>query len=298
MAWSVNPHTVTYHAGIPTPTSIPTDPALTSYGEKQAEQLGAYLPTLEPQISQVYSSPYYRCLQTLRPGVEALQKKGYSNGVIVDNGFEEWFGETGDDREHPRPAKVEELRDEHFPHMGLRGLEKTIIKSSRFGEGIMQLHNRIAYALHRIIERADKEGEKSILICTHAAAMIAMGRALTGVMPEDTSVEDFHCYTASLSQYNRRTVESHPPSDIAWWNPEAENVIPDVRWQEQGVMGGWDSVLNGDCSYLEGGPERGWHFAGDESFLKAIPDQEIICDGMRDDILEEQGNAAGKSSKL
>ncbi|KAF2431607.1 phosphoglycerate mutase-like protein [Tothia fuscella] len=299
MHWSVNPHTVTYHASIPTPTSIPTDPALTSYGEKQAQQLGAHIPTLQPPISQVYSSPYYRCLQTLKPGVEALQARGYKNGVIVDNGFEEWYGETGDHREHPRPAKVEELAREHFQHMGLRCLERTVIKSSRFGEGMMQLHNRIAYALHRIIERADKEGEASILICTHAAAMIAIGRVLTGNMPEDTSVEDFHCYTASMSRYDRKDCAFEAPDNVGMWDPVKESLIPDVNWQGRGVMGGWDSVLNGDCSYLEGGKERGWHFQGDESFLTAVPDQEIICDGINaEEGAEEKDDAGGKSSRL
>lgn len=66
------------------------------------------------------------------------------------------------------------------------------------------LHDRCAYALLYIISNADSEDaasseghekERSILICTHAASMIAIGRALTGHMPDDACVEDFKTYT-------------------------------------------------------------------------------------------------------
>jgi transcription factor C subunit 7 len=309
MTWSVNPTTVTYFNHMPTPTSIPTDPALTSYGEQQAQQLGAHLPSLLPPLSQVYSSPYYRCLQTLQPGIAELKKHGYKNGVIVDNAFEEWYGETGDHREHPRPAPFASLRDKHFPHMDLREFDEgIIIKSSRFGESIASLHNRIAYGLHRVIERAEKRGEKSILICTHAAAMIAMGRVLTGHMPEDVDVDDFHCYTASLSQYNRKSNQMASPTEVGTWDPEREDAIPDLDWRGNGVQGGWDSILNGDCSFLKGGEERGWHFHGDESFLKSGPAADTFYEqtGTNDvgpargggDERSKDGDAVGKGSRL
>jgi transcription factor C subunit 7 len=292
---------------MPTPTSIPTDPALTSYGEQQAQQLGAHLPTLEPPLSQVYSSPYYRCLQTLQPGVEELKRHGYTSGVIVDNAFEEWYGETGDHREHPRAAPFASLRDEHFPQMGLKQDEQgIIIKSSRFGESITALHDRIAYGLHRVIERAEKRGERSIIICTHAAAMIAMGRVLTGIMPKDVDVEDFHCYTASLSQYNRRSNGTGSSKAVDMWDPEKESVIPDVNWRGNGVHGGWDSILNGDCSFLKGGEERGWHFSGDERFLTPGADTFYVQSGTTDleptpsggQGKDEKGDAIGKGSRL
>jgi transcription factor C subunit 7 len=308
MTWSVNPITIEYFTHMPTPTSIPTDPALTSYGEKQAQQLGAHLPTLQPPISQVYSSPYYRCLQTLQPGVKELQSRGYKGGVIVDNAFEEWYGQTGDHRQHPRPAQFHALRDKHFPQMGLKECDEgIIIKSSRFGESIAGLHDRVAYGLYRVIERAEKRGETSIIICTHAAAMIAMGRVLTGEMPEDADVEDFHCYTASLSQYNRRPTATGLATQVDVWDPEKESEIPNVGWRGNGVQGGWDSILNGDCSFLEGGEERGWHFSGDESFLTGLAaDTFVIQDGARElDPIpgggqgrNEKGDAIGKGSRL
>ena len=43
-----------------------------------------------------------------------------------------------------------------------------------------EIHRRTKRALERIIEIADKEGVKCLILCTHAATNIALGRALTG----------------------------------------------------------------------------------------------------------------------
>lgn len=143
------------------------------------------------------------------------------------------------------------------------------IKASVKGETIDELHNRTAYALHKIIEQADKEGDKAIIICTHAATLIAIGRALTGNMPSDSSEQDFKPFTCSLSKFNRRSANG--TTDTAggqikqWQGPETP--IPEVDWKnDKGVGGGWNCELNGFCGFLSGGEERGWHFSGDEAF--------------------------------
>src|SRR5208282_6204832 len=99
-------------------------------------------------------------------------------------GIGEWYGMARFD--HPSPAE---------PHV-LKGLfprydedYQPFIKPIVNGEGINDLHDRAAYALHKIIEKSDKEGVKAIVICTHAATLIAIGRALTGRMPEDIGEE-------------------------------------------------------------------------------------------------------------
>lgn len=113
-----------------------------------------------------------------------------------------------------------------------------------------------------------------------------MGRALTGNMPDDSSVEDFHVFTAGLSTFVRRksSFSSFSPSSRS--NNEEDDLdtslaqgtqllrpgtdlgvlgVPD--WKNgKGVGGGWDCVVNGDCRFLSAGAERGWHFNGDESF--------------------------------
>ncbi|KAL2053234.1 hypothetical protein ABVK25_006559 [Lepraria finkii] len=151
----------------------------------------------------------------------------------------------------------------------------SIIPSTN-GESVAQLHDRIAYALQHTILYADAEDaatvkpesadplgpRTAILICTHAASMIAIGRVLTGRIPDDITVDDFKTFTCGISKFERRSLKQ----------PKDETVggglgIPKVKWKSgRGVLGAWDCVVNGDCSHLEGGEERGWHFQGDEAF--------------------------------
>ena len=133
-----------------------------------------------------------------------------------------------------------------------------VIKPSVNGESIDELHDRAAYALHRIIEQADQEGVKAIIICTHAATLIAIGRALTGRMPENIEEEDFHPYTCSLSRFVRKsTLDTGNPIET-WAGPG--QATPHVAWRDgAGVGGGWECKISGDCSFLSGGEERGWY---------------------------------------
>jgi len=150
-----------------------------------------------------------------------------------------------------------------------------LVPSSR-GETIAQLHDRLATALEGVIADVDAEisaleadlpseqrSRKSILICSHAAPLIAMGRALTGLMPEDSSVEDFYVFTAGLSTFRRRgTGETRSQGSAQSILAEGTKLVraesvPDWK-RGRGVGGGWDCVSNGDCSFLSSGAERGW----------------------------------------
>ena len=57
---------------MPSPTGIPSDPALASYGVQQAHELADKLITLQPKISRIYVSPFYRCIETVKPFVDKL----------------------------------------------------------------------------------------------------------------------------------------------------------------------------------------------------------------------------------
>ncbi|KAJ6121000.1 Histidine phosphatase superfamily clade-1, partial [Penicillium sp. IBT 18751x] len=299
--WTIDLRTGTYKSQFPTPTGNPADPALTSHGVRQSYELAEHIAgsDFHPKPFRIYSSPFYRCLQTIQPSVEELKRKqqhNFSNGrgsidpasdfdVRLENGLGEWFGPTTffEHPSHPSPS----IMRGHFPTLIAdfpeRKYTSLLMPSSR-GETIAELHNRVATALEGIIEDVDAEitaleadlkpeqrTSKSILICAHAAPLIAMGRALTGLMPEDTSIEDFHVFTAGLSTFQRRgTVKS--PSQGSAQSLLAKGTklfraksVPE--WEGgRGVGGGWDCVSNGDCSFLSGGAERGWHFSGEEGF--------------------------------
>jgi transcription factor C subunit 7 len=84
----VDPHTGVYSPSlVKTPTGIPTDPPLTSKGVDQSKELAQYLAKIDPPVERIYSSPFYRCLQTLKPFTDALFKEGKAVGKIrIDRG--------------------------------------------------------------------------------------------------------------------------------------------------------------------------------------------------------------------
>lgn len=126
-----------------------------------------------------------------------------------------------------------------------------------------------------------------------------MGRALTGNMPEDSSTDDFKVYTAGMSTFKRRSLGSRSSDES---NPVSGTVAPSWRGGN-GVGGGWNCVVNGECKYLSNGAERGWyvlrftltlnplltdyhtrHFHGEEDF-NSMPSSGVVEDsGSRDDI--------------
>lgn len=82
--YTVNTSTGEYHTNSPSPTNIPNDPPLAAYGVQQSRDLAIALAELDPSIDIIYSSPFYRCLQTIEPAVEKL---GENIEVKVDNGI-------------------------------------------------------------------------------------------------------------------------------------------------------------------------------------------------------------------
>ncbi|KAI9042173.1 phosphoglycerate mutase family protein [Aspergillus affinis] len=306
--WTINYKTGTYISQFRTPTGNPADPTLTSHGVRQSHELAAHLssPSFHPKPFRVYSSPFYRCLQTIQPSVEALKERqrtrtneGEGDGKIdenavfdvrIENGVGEWFGPTTFFH-HPSPASPTILQT-HFPSILAPSSPETntytykpILHPSTRGETIAQLHDRVATTLSALIADADAEiaileasqdpaerTSKALLICAHAAPLIAMGRALTGNMPADSGEEDFNVFTAGLSTFVRRGKVDGGDGALSTRSlaPGTQVVRADVKvpeWQGgRGVGGGWDCVTNGDCSFLSGGAERGWHFDGDESF--------------------------------
>lgn len=159
---------------------------------------------------------------------------------------------------HPTPATLDVLST-HFPF--LHPTHAPAIRPDPTGETIKALHDRNAYALHRIIVTldADPAAPRALLLCTHAASMICIGRALTGAMPDDPNTDDFRCGTCSMSKFVRRGSLRSAADDVVDWDPARPGEVPLVDWRGgKGVMGGWDCVRNGDCSFLKNGEERSW----------------------------------------
>ncbi|KAK5664024.1 hypothetical protein OQA88_238 [Cercophora sp. LCS_1] len=326
--WLVDPSNGSYSAVIRSPTGGAADPALTAHGVDQARELGEWLVSANPPIERVYSSLYYRCLQTVEPFVrktagssatptpasgEHAANTGDGLKIRGETGIGEWYGAAR--FQHPVPETLEVL-ETHFP--GILDHEyKPYVVPNRMGEQVDELHDRLATALESVIAECDRDGIRAVLLCSHAAPIIALGRALTGNMPEDISTEDFKAFTCGLSMYRRRGTErghaSPPPkrsvdateiggeAGTAEVGPTsaspARNADPQIRcpnWRGgRGVSGGWDCVLNSDCSHLSAGEERGWRFSGDESF-KTPTEKSILDSGELGVVVEGTGKNGSK----
>ncbi|XWW97645.1 hypothetical protein V2A60_005630 [Cordyceps javanica] len=252
-AWTVD-NKGNYSAHIPSPTGIAADPPLTSHGIEQADELAAHLATLSPAVEVVYSSPYYRCLQTINPFVErqaaaagagALARRAADTVRIRgEHGVCEWFGAAP--FTHPQPADAAELHG-LFPAYDAEFVSP--VRPRERGETYAQLVARVRAAMQALIRRCDEEGRRTVVICSHAAVIIVLGRVLTGQYPDEMDTEDFKAFTCGLSVYARAQEDKGSYSA-----DKLDNV------------GNWICEKNSDCSFLSGGEERGWKFAGDESF--------------------------------
>jgi transcription factor C subunit 7 len=279
LAWTLDPTTGEYSSSHPYPTRLPADPPLAAYGVRQAQETGEFLErqlldAARRDVLRIYSSLFYRCLETLRPTVERLRKALEHEGTSTRNqrrellvrgerGLGEWFGRAW--FKQPYPATPQRLKD-FFPWVD--DMYDSLLVPDENGERIDELHDRIALALERVVRDVDREYEQAgrakeevtIMICGHAAQIIAAGRALTGEVPDDYDEEDFNCFTCGISRFVRRSPTEQSEEGHA-------KDIEAVGWRTNGgVAGGWDCMQNSDCGHLSMGEERGWHFHGDESF--------------------------------
>ncbi|MCJ1308591.1 hypothetical protein MMC25_002244 [Agyrium rufum] len=297
--WSTDPHTGDITSSIPSPTGIASDPALSAYGVAQSVELGVELERRLGTRSgiRIQSSPFYRCIQTLLPYAEkALDHTGRQREVVIDPGVGEWYGIAR--FTHPVPADTKVLVP-LFPKLLLKPVPYDTPIPSKQGESIETLYQRCARALSAAIKHADEDGIETLVICTHAAAIIAIGRVLTSVVPVDEDVTDFHTYTCGISRFERKaTVSGNGIADRPNGAPptkEASNESPAAarkpgEFREQ--LGEWICVENSVCGHLSNGPERSWHFSGDESF----PDMPDEPDGNSHENQKFRGDTKGAAS--
>ncbi|KAK9449537.1 histidine phosphatase superfamily [Limtongia smithiae] len=176
---------------------------------------------MQPKIDRVYSSPFYRCLQTINGLADSLDLEIYG-----ENGFGEWYGRTRDS--HPRAAPPTILKS--FFRRVKDDYEPITVPSIQ-GETLDELHQRAETVLQKMIDICNAEAReiKTVLICAHAATVIALGRALVG----DASF-DVRTGTCSIGLYESRGTDNK--------------------------VGMWECKLNGFTEHLQDGEERHWSF--------------------------------------
>ncbi|KZT57427.1 phosphoglycerate mutase-like protein [Calocera cornea HHB12733] len=152
------------------PTGTPRDPPLAAYGHDQAKEMTAYFLSLpeEERPTAIYSSPYYRCLQTANPVAEALELP-----LFVEHGLSEWYMHVKPNTGLlPRPISASELK-KHFPIID--DSKTSLYVPPRRGEDIPEVHRRAGLTLQALMYTANSP---RLLLVTHAATTIALVRSL------------------------------------------------------------------------------------------------------------------------
>ncbi|KAK7058929.1 C6 zinc cluster transcription factor-like protein [Paramarasmius palmivorus] len=176
------------------PTDTPRDPPLAAFGETQAQELATYFLSLpeDERPTGIWSSPFYRCIQTAVPVSKALNVP-----IYVEHGIGEWYSPVAPNTGlHPRPGSASFLKtyfDDIDPSW------ESIYYPSRKGETVIDLYERCRGFLDDFlsIEEVQKK-HKKVLFFSHAATVIALSRELKGdrEMPLRVGVR-------SLTQFQR-----------------------------------------------------------------------------------------------
>ena len=228
------------------PTGIDSDPPLAKHGEDQAKELAHYILSIEPHPEIIFSSPFYRCLQTSSPIAEVLDVD-----IVLETGIGEWY--KPERPVIPNPAGFETLS----PFFSkLKNTWEPTVKPSLKGETPEQIFARCQEFFQKFIPKFEAKYPhvETILFVTHAAAKIALGMALLGFNSVDEPLDDegtrLRAGACSLDKYER--------------------VIPEEI--EDGKE--WKITMNGNCEFLTDGEEMHWDFqngfeAGSDADIKA-----------------------------
>ncbi|CAG8612749.1 1547_t:CDS:2, partial [Paraglomus occultum] len=162
--WLLKPgETLTY------PTGLTYDTTLTDHGRNQARELAAYLVTNNIKLDRLYSSPFYRTMETANVVAETLDLQ-----ILVENGLGEWFN-VGCKR---APASLVQLHS-YFPRVHLP--YNPIRIPSPNGETLQDLRDRLSSVMNEMISQCDEAGNvKTIMTVGHAASVIEGVRTVIG----------------------------------------------------------------------------------------------------------------------
>jgi transcription factor C subunit 7 len=146
------------------------------YGLTQADALAEFLATNDPRPERVFSSAFYRCIQTAVPTAARLGVP-----VALEHGVGEWYSTVNPDTGlHPRPSTVSHL-SRHFPPSSLDLEYQPTVFPSRKGESLKDLQDRADLFVETWTSRVEDvyPKAKAVVIFAHAASVIALGRAVS-----------------------------------------------------------------------------------------------------------------------
>lgn len=227
------------------PTGIDSDVPLAEHGVDQAKQLAEYISATwdeERKPQMVFTSPFYRCVQTSEPVVKALELP-----LVIERGLGEWY--KPDRPVIPEPATVAQL-SELFPEVTFdtQWGGPTVIPS-RKGETEQEIFARSGDFLSKFLDRMQRDYPdiERVLFVTHAATKQCIGMKLLNIENVRDSIDE------------QGNVLHNASCSIDWFEYTGNN---------------WLLKMNGETSFLKDGAEMDWNFtygfeAGSDADIKA-----------------------------
>ncbi|KAK6500867.1 hypothetical protein TWF506_003628 [Arthrobotrys conoides] len=226
------------------------DDQLTATGRQQAQELASYLASSHPEISAVYTSRHYRCLETVKPYIEMCEREGKTIKFRLDMGLSEW---RRADRKQARIPSTKQLREYH-PTLDA---QRQSLCTPLGHENLEEFYARNAYFLANLIQSLDNDpdGPESVLLCTSASNIAWMARILTGKYPDSSVKQDFSVPAIGFYKFSRRNVVP-VKIDLDRKTPLG---YPDIGWKNGVAIGGsWEITHNAECSFLSTGSIMLW----------------------------------------
>ncbi|ORX75756.1 phosphoglycerate mutase-like protein [Anaeromyces robustus] len=161
--------------GVPTPseTGFIYDPPLAEEGLFQSQLLADYLKE-NAHINYIFSSPFYRTLQTATKVANTLNLK-----IEVETGLSDWYGGSPNYATFiPKPAKFDKLV-EFFP--AIDKSYKPNVEIETIAEPKEEMYERINKTIQILLDtfssKDENENQEFLFVC-HAASAIMVARNL------------------------------------------------------------------------------------------------------------------------
>lgn len=204
---------------------------------------------MDNQPELLFSSPFFRCLQTTEPIAEVMELP-----IHIERGIGEWYKPDRD--VIPEPAPFEVL--ENFFPGKLNGEWGATVVPSNKGETETDIFDRCREFWPRFIARVEQQypDVEKLMLVTHAATKIALGMSLLGFSscrePIDEDGTIIRSGACSLDKYELLQEEEDLP-------------FPQRHWK---------MTMNGNTEFLSRGEEMHWDFrsgfeAGSDAEVKA-----------------------------
>lgn len=245
------------------PTGIECDPALAPHGVDQAKELAVYFnnnsnttttnttidgkeskgsssnnqqkqPKPKPQL--IFSSPFYRCVETAYPTAQALHIP-----IFLEKGLGEWY------KPHrgviPKPPTIKQLSKFFGDSLSDAWQWDTVVPSLD-GEDETDIFHRCQLFWQKFLPKFEQQFPEveTIMLVSHAATKIALGMALLGYQSTRQYIKPEHGGDGETSRIDASTCSL----DSYHYNKQ------DHKWNVNFV---------GNTDFLSSGDEMGWHFA-------------------------------------